>query len=348
VDSNQVRVILNPDSIAMPTLQAVAERLTRSSKALLTAEIRRNYYTVPDTIYRKLGLIPLQEWADAIGQTILENLPREVEFTSSPLNEGAYLAMGTQLYRLSPVALLAKNKALQVARRIAKEKADTEIKAYREQAQSAIDGLLADAKQKRQAAEEYLRGVQSNPPVPRWIRDNRIWVHYRNGVMFLEIKLTVVIVGFDTVFSYQGDNYDYHWDAVEQFPVDLTLTVPVDLDGSYSITRIRAVSESSIHPHISTSGSCLEVGDAPPLLNNIESYNRLCQSLVRVLRRVQLNSLFCSPDEWMSIYGKAFPEDLRGATMESRTANLARDLWLEANQPLLTSEDEDEELWTTE
>ena len=276
-------------------------------------------YTLRDVVYKTRDLVTYRDWADAIGAAIMVNLSNAegAVYESKALQEGAYLAMGNQVYRLSPVAMARQTKALSAVQERAKQKTKVQIEQLMEEAKMVSDALIHSAKVKQEEAEKALLSAHAGSPVPAWIKDRGVVCKYSSyhDRWCAQFKINMVIEGFDIPIYVQDleKTVTYSWDAASELSVPVTMWVPLLDDGSYQITSVHVDANSPRLPHVDNRGGCMAPGDAPKKIQCLENLQQLASSVKRCMSRVQFDSLYVDAREWMQTFKECMPTDLHDA-----------------------------------
>jgi hypothetical protein len=342
---------IDAGSNTVPGINAVVSHLDKASQKVAQPYVNSGY-DLEGTIRKTRNKMLFQVWADAIGHAILASLSNKAgaTFESQAIQEAAYLAVGDQLFRLSPVAMVKTNKALAAVRQRANDKARQVIKKLTDEAQMAADALVEDAKHIHQRAEEILQEVKGTCPMPDWARKGSIICRWNAGSKRWELgmHIRVVLEGFDTKFHRVSDGtpHVYSWPAKTVRTVKTFLWIPIKHDGSYAITSIMVDRHWPELPHISHAAACMSIGDAPAKLTNGDEFEQLKDSIVRCMKRVQLDSLRTSYSSWGPTFHEAIPDELAAAleTWGSSPAGLAARL--DAEHPV-EDQEEGSTTWTT-
>ena len=271
---------------------------------------------VLQSISKHDGAISFQEWANAIGEAIIQ---ADADagggtFETNALREPAYLALGDTLFRLSPVEALATNKALAATKKRASEKAEIQVKNKLAEAQLAADALIQSANRLKEQAQETLRQAQRQKPAPAWAVGGMIACKYLNNYSqqwAVEIVIKFKIEHFDQPFmDADGNLKTYRWEAKPANPVNTRIWVPISQDGSYAISAVFIDAHCNQIPHISHFNACLSPGDAPRRVASTYDLEALRDSIQRCMNGVQINSLLTDPSEWLPTFKDSVPADL--------------------------------------
>lgn len=315
--------VINLNTIRHQDKALVVSLLPKASQALINkrrhGSYRDNYTSLARLINEYQISIPLQHWADALSAVIMRHRSAQEETAVSELGaDGAYLAVGSYLYRLNPVARVSTNKAIAAMRRRIMD-------ATRDQAQSIIATAEQNARaiqlaaqqmrqQAQREAEEARRQAQTMDFPPASLVSGGAAVRYRRTHQWeVQLSYTFRIVSFR---FHEGDRTS-EWPAEPADSFDVKMWLPFSTDpasvGSYAITSAYMDREGPTLPHASHQISCLAPQGLPQALRTAEDVANIAIAIRRTYSIVQLNSLLrCYPSEWDSKIKKFVPAALQG------------------------------------
>lgn len=331
---NAVKVVVKKDeqghiviehSRDLPDLKSIVFQMpTQYQKKSLY----RDYVSIEENIRRTDGRIPFQVWADAISAATMQKLANEEGATSElrHLAQGGYLALGDSLYKLSAVGMVPEMKALAVARKKAREATDQQIKELLESAHASADGILMAANKQREEARVILERAKAQagaiPPV--WLFQTGYPFRFNeyNQTWAIQVQINFVITHFDVKYSEYDENnrsvnLSASWPALPMEPKKTRLWVPINPDGTYTVTGIYVDSQDLQMPHINHGGACMGLGSAPKLLRNKTDLSRLTSAIEYANYRVQLDSLYTDMNTILKQFKEAFPKELYKVLTES-------------------------------
>jgi len=335
----------------IPNLTAVAAHLSKTQQREVKKSIDWGR-TVREAITKHVASVPFQDWANAIGEAIIQADANANggSFEANTLREPAYLALGDTLFRLSPVELIKTNKALVATKKRANEKANVAIKKKLAEGQLAADTLVETAARIKQEAEETLRRTSRQQPAPAWAVDSRIPCKFDGYRWCVECVFYLKIEYFDVNFYDSiGTPRKFRWQAIPKNSVPIRLWVPINQDGSYALTSIYVDHLSSEIPHISFSAACLSLGDAPAAIKSIGNLHGLRDSIERCMRGVQLDSLRTPIRDWLPTFKDSVPPELYKAIKGgdwSPACTLAKATYEADQTPAQETENEGTTTWT--
>ncbi len=304
----------------------------------------RNYEDLNDKVRQNAAFIPNSVWANAIGQALIQRIAnsQDTNFESTPLQDpNAFLAIGDQLYKLIPTAVVRTNGALAAARRRSLEKAREESNRILTEAQANSTSIISMARRQLDEANEIRRKANIEFPPPTWAISSGVPMRFYitpsgRSMWKLGINLRIRLNRYDFTYQVNGIERSRTWyptivGKLVHFPV----WVPVEND-KFAASTIHA--EASLrfnHPHMTTAQACMELG-IPGNMRNMDEYRLLESSLQRTLSAVQLNSLLCHVDAWMP-FTEGMPEDLLKALERGQDALRAYALALDTADGIVTT-----------
>jgi hypothetical protein len=282
----------------------------------------RTYSNWKSIIHRFTGRISPQEWAEIIAKAIERNKETKsaglVE-TTLPLQE-PMLAIGGQIYRLTPTQLTDETKVLSIARKKLLLAAQKESQVLIEEAKKDVQGLLLAAQKKNdelsliiaQAKED----IQKHPPA--WAIQEGFAVRYVSNQWHVLASAMLAIKGFDTnYFKCTGDvvkTYKYTFPSVDpDKETAIQFWVPISSDETYAASAIYMDPLSPKLPHCTKKTACFSSASLPPKIANKIHFRVVRDEFVRVMSRVQLDSMLLDYDSWKEHWGYAVPDNLKEA-----------------------------------
>lgn len=272
----------------------------------------RSYEDLNDKIRQNWGLIPSTAWANAIGQTLIEELAsgREAQFESNSIQgANSFLAIGHQLFKLIPTAVTRTNGALAAVRKRTTEVAKAEADRIITEANANASSLTTQAARALREAQEVRARANMELPPPAWaVRAGypiRFTQNIDNGGIHLwkiGVNLKIRLRSYDYNYTtVQGVVKKRTWyPARETEPVYLLLWVPI-IGEQFNVTGIHVdPALGYCHPHVTGNQACMELGIVPYLRDTGE-YRNLEYLLNRALSAVQLDSLLCRLERWMPL-----------------------------------------------
>lgn len=316
----------------LPTVAMVMAELSPAQRRILSQrQFRWQRDRLNQLIPGSREVIPLQAWSDAIAQATVKRLAAQRPEADSLISQnlqGAYMAMGDMLYRVSIVEALPAAKALPTLKRQLTERyreraaqleAEAQAQARRitEDASSAARAVIEQANQQKQEAQQLLQrarresGVMPPPElrmggVPlRWNEAQQAW---EAGFHFLYKPARISL-------SDASGNLLGEWLPVpEASPVAVLLWQPFESEGGFVVTAAHMDGGSSELPHVSYGSACMAPRGLPPRVRSMAEYNQLQRAVVNCLNGgVELNSLLNR--RWRSEVLALFPPDLRAAVV---------------------------------
>lgn len=309
----------------VPPLSEVVPHLPKKLQVRFRRDVR--YGSSLRTVICNNQDINLQDWADAIAEAAIvfasNQQPATAELRS--LGQGAYLAMGDTLYKLSPVAMVPQTKALTAARRMIVDKAKGEAEIVKAQAEATAQQVLQAAAREKVAADNLVKEAKKsvNRIPPGWMLDNLMVLRYNGPNRRWEVRLDleIFVESFDVYWTDRDYNVvDYSWPATSSAPIHPIVWVPIAHDGSYAITQIHAEPNTMI-PHIGRGQFCGEVTNPPEKIDGRARLYDLKAKIEWTMRKVNFNSMVVYPSEWMPALFNLMPKDLADAVKGNEWCN---------------------------
>lgn len=317
----------------------------------------KSYWTLETNIAKSQEVIPFQTWADAISAAVMTRMANDQGATSElhHLAQGGYLAMGDTIYKLSAVGMAGEMKALQVAKKKLKEKAELEAKTLLESAKVSAEALLRNAAQKRQEADSYRAQVEREigQIPPKWLVDTSYPIKFDRYTMrwIAQLQINFSITAFDLKFQSSRTNYEtrtFTWAAPMADARIIRLWVPFNREGEFTATQIAVDQSDPTLPHINHSGGCMGLSLAPKQLKSSRDLHLLKRALEDCHRKVQLDSLFTPSAEWSKSFAEFVPKELKEILACSHVEVLGKLIALAEKQGGEKYEEEKpSEVWTT-
>ncbi len=279
----------------------------------------RNYEDLQDKIGQNVSLLSNSQWADAIGQALIQRLAngQEGQFESTPLQDpNAFLAIGDQLYKLIPTAVVRTNGALAAARRRSIEKAREESTRILSEAQANANALMTRARAELNQAEDIRRRASIEIPPPTWAMTSGLPLRFAvqtasdRFLWEIGISLRIRLNRYDYTYSINGRHTRSRtwYPTVTGKLIYLPVWVPVEND-QFVVSSIHVDKDLKFcHPHMTAGQACMELG-IPSRLRNMVDYRLLSSTLHRTLSAAQLNSLLTYVENWMP-FTEGMPFDL--------------------------------------
>lgn len=284
------------------------------------------YYVLESMVSQYWGTIPAEDWAVAMATAAIKHnaQPQEGECTvTNPLSV-AYLAAGDLLYRLTPVALTGTTSALNVVKRRSVELAKAEADKVRENAKAEAtkiivranenaNSIIINANTKLMDAEAKLTELSATPPA--WLTGSGYPIIWDAGVeawrVVLMCQLDIESFTFKMPDPEKEGKLISEWKAVAgKEPIEFSYSALVE--NKFAITSMRTVFPFNFnHPHITIHKSCMQPGDSPIKLSNLNNLIQLASSVDRTLRSVDLNSMLVDPGGWPENMWRFVPEELK-------------------------------------
>jgi hypothetical protein len=295
----------------LPSFDEVLAQFSRKDMAYVNSTCSK--YDSFERNIRRTYRLSYQDWADAIGAAIIvkEVNSRPCQYANKGLVDGAYLAMGEQLFRLSPVEVISTNKALVAAKARIEEKNRLAGKKIIEDATVAAKAIIDSAMKVKADYNLLLREQKRKALAPRWVVDAGL-THRR------KIEMWQILCSFNFRLDFleyyfhdsEGTRKKYHSPLLPVPPKDVYFWVPIFQKGGYSLTSLLLEEREDILPHMSRSGFCMSIGDAPEKIDSLVSLNRLISGVSRVTRGIRMDSLLQDTSVWINGLAKHFPPNM--------------------------------------
>ena len=331
---------------SIPALDEILAQVPQRTRRRISY-YRRN--SIERVIADNGSILSFREWAQAIGAALMRRIGSEsgATYESTPSIEPAYLAYGDTLFQLSPVQIVRQGKALAAARARIRKKMEAELAAERETAQMSYDALVREGQKILDHAEEVRRELETDAPVPRWVRESGIPVRWDIDADGWRVQMAISfrIVAFEvSFFDRNGAEKQYRWDALPAEPRSIRLWVPVSIDGTYAASTIKVDDADPQIPHVSHYSACLSPGDAPKHILSYRDWEQFRESVERCLGVVNLSSLLVSSSIWFTTFRDSIPRDLRDALKSDRISVL-RDMAYSLDAQAPAAQETEEEIW---
>lgn len=291
----------------------VAKRLSRSRSRSLTWE------SISSLAEENQSWIPFQVWADALAEWLIVKEANATGARSEvrAVVQGAYLAMGTTLFKLSPVDMIPQNKALAAAKARALSRAKVAGSALMAEARTNVRGMLQAGLERKKKLEREVEGLERKlvGVLPRWVQDAGIPTRFRMGSWELQIsfthKLGSIWAGWEVGAGRSRlERHELEFPVTGVRSIQKLAWMPISPEGSYSLSNLVLDKICQEMAHMSHSGSCMSLGDAPEKLASVEDCTKLGASLERAMSQMNLQSLLGGMSEVVSQYEDGLPPDL--------------------------------------
>jgi hypothetical protein len=187
---------------------------------------------------------------------------------------------------------------------------EAEFEFENDDALRAAQTILAEVNRKLQTQE--LEKTKNPLATPRWLVDlgKPIRFNRNYGKWEVMFRLRVALTGLEC----EIETTEYKIAVLSRKTpavANIILWLPVETDGSYSVSRFHIDPEEPNLPHVADTGACMAIGDAPAALLNKNDYYQLRNSLGRLLVVANLNSLFTNADTWPKEFKRVIPPPIR-------------------------------------
>ena len=350
VKKNEQGAIEVTCSHRLPEFDAIKTNMTHEYSKKIK---KHSYWSLNTHILNTQAEIPFQIWADAISAAVMMSLANDQGATSELQNitQSCYMALGTTLFKLSPVAMVPQTKALATARKKIRDVIELEGKQLRESSEAAVTAILDNAARVRAEAlrlrEEVKREMASIPP--QWLIDTGYPIHYHRSNQIWEVQIVInfQITQFDLKFSGTGyTDKKYTWNAEHMDPHLIRLWVPVKIDGDFQATAIHVDSHDPELPHITHSSGCMGLAAGPKKITRLCHLEELQYALEDCHRRVQLDSLFTDIGALLNSFKSAFPKELADALKKNRVSGAIALAHQAVDAQTINYEEETRTTWT--
>lgn len=317
----RVKVKRNPDgqwiinaSHNTPSASAVRDQLPPQLKAH-TAPYFYNGMPLNHLMQNCTPHIRGKAWSLAIAKAIVLDIQdpptAEVELVSPT---SAYLSVGNRLYRLDCIDQLPTQlKALPAFRRTIMDAAKVEAEALinagherKRQLEQQGQILLSDATRNANRVRQELATVQGQLAMypPTWTRAQGIYLRYPAREHDGTTSIVHVEAAMDIDLRIETVRYNRKtWRHTDGPSLPIRVWTPFDpeLTGNNADLlsyRLKVDPSCPEHPHCLWDHSCLDIGDAPKLIDSLTTLNRWKLSVARALSGVNLNSPLRHPPTW--------------------------------------------------
>jgi hypothetical protein len=309
----------------LPEYVNIVKRLEKQWLAQLS-RYDKKYGHLNCVIYNYRNTIPLSAWTAAISQAVVNQLminhDTEAEVVMPLGMQGGYLAIGGYLCQLNVVQSIKTGAALTVTKRRIMEQTKGVAAAIVRNANTTAAGVLSAAREVKQRAEQEAAVLRSNVPPPQWAVAAGLMVKNIGGSgsavwcvgMMLQIRFAkFVITASDATQPHYVREISWEVPRWRELPyVSILAWAKLrDAAGHYDTTACFLDPMTPYLPHMTTAASCMQLGDAPELLNSTGALGSLRNSITRCFQVVNLGSLYNNPYNWREKFADFIPEELR-------------------------------------
>lgn len=356
---NQVKVSVrfNPDlgtftidssHQPIPTFDQVFKHLPPSIQRGPIRHYCNNSYDTQTIMQQNRVTVPNNIWAEAIAKATVCNINASVpgEAALSNFDDDCYMAVGTMLYKLTPIASTRTNKALSAVRRNALDKAKADAAHILDSAEKNAATITRAASVLKETLERERRN--KNIP-PAWATDAGLPLKFRSydgasqwcvGFTFDYLPERIVYTAEDIDINLitqrnQRVLKTRSWSLVTgSAPVRTFVWVPLlNIYGTVSVNQCHLQSGFGYLPHIREDRACLAPADIPQQIQNYEHFKAFKESFIRCMNGdITLNSLLCGFLYLPPSVVAWFPPDV---VQYIRTYGISNSLW---NHPTITTE----------
>ena len=302
----------------VPVIAQITPYLPSSLKG-----IRHEHYTVMDALAH--GVSP-QILSSALSAWYMEHpntgeeIAVEQGITELPDNN-AYMALGDFIYKMVPVRQAGSSKAV----RLMREKVRVEIERVREglrqqasneaqqviaQAQQRAATIRAEAERERQAETAMLR-------FPAWCKGS-ILKEDSDPTKYMLLSTSITITKI-----VHGSK---QWSTKADIPRTVRVDLWMPLSGTQERVHLAFPPNSKSLPHISSSSSCVKIGER---IEPIENYDRMLRfqgQIARAMGTINLASLLIPDiDHWIPEVVRMLPDRIKAWLETYRAMVIQRD-----------------------
>lgn len=265
------------------------------------------YESLEYAIHNTRNVITFVQWQEAIAKTIIMKLATsgtQDATVMKTLATDCYMAMGDELYKLQPIAVLNTNKALATLRQRATKVAKAEAERIIQDGRRSCEGIIAEAQTRMDEANRARIEAQVAGRVspPTWMLNAALPIKRGpdSDSWFVAASFMFHVLSFEMKWAMPNAMMRRkRWNAVTAPGFRVMFWTRVNnVGGTYIPNGCHIDKLFPVLPHMAWSSACMSPAMAPDTIRTADHLARLSEAITACFTVVDLSSVLVDPSNW--------------------------------------------------